>query len=136
MVQPIHESDIVRKLGNSEHLVFLDIGPTKEYDHAHLPGALHLERDDLPRLASQYVPDHGKQVVVYDDGGGREAWKAARELARQGYLQIYVYEGGREEWLRDTRNTQAHINPAPGTQNPNFNPVTVDIPGVLDHPGY
>jgi protein-disulfide isomerase/rhodanese-related sulfurtransferase/uncharacterized membrane protein len=94
----------LRKLidGNFQPLL-VDVRPAKEYAGGHLPGAINIPVDDMPKLWST-LPQ-GRVIVFYESGrssgdicaSGRAA---GRILLEHGYAfdQIKVYQDGLAGW--------------------------------------
>jgi len=103
-----------------------------EYRNAHIPGALfvHLDRDlsarktgingrhPLPTpeaaaaMSGRLGIDSGKQVVVYDQGGGMFAARMWWMLHWLGHDNAALLDGGFAQWISEGRATSADV-PAP-----------------------
>ena len=106
----IELAELSSRLGE---VVVLDVRSTGEYDgsrgsscdprQGHIPGARHLDLDDLLVLTEAQLremlgdPDGG-EVVVYCHSGSRSAF-AAQVLAQYGY-EARNYAGSWHEWSR------------------------------------
>lgn len=91
-----------RSLGDA--VTWVDARPTEEFERDHIPGAISLNEDSwnelLPQLLGQWSPD--KRVVVYCSA---QSCNAAAEVARRlreeaGLSNIFVLQGGWEEWAK------------------------------------
>ncbi len=109
-----------------------DLWGEAEYRSAHIPGALfvHLDRDlsarktgtngrhPLPTpetaaaLFGRLGIDSGKQVVVYDHGGGMYAARLWWMLKWLGHDAAALLDGGFAKWVGEGRTTNADV-PAP-----------------------
>ncbi len=70
------------------------------YADAHLPGAVNLPCDRVVELASRRLPDRSRLVVVYAGGlTSSSAQIVARRLVEQGYRDVAVYQGGKQDWV-------------------------------------
>lgn len=49
-------------------LVLVDVLPEVSWAEAHIPGALSLPVEDIPRLAAKRLPDPSREIVVYCGG--------------------------------------------------------------------
>ncbi|MGW2704666.1 rhodanese-like domain-containing protein [Streptomyces sp. NPDC001340] len=89
----------VRRLVEEEQAQLVEVLPREEYEHAHLPGAVHLWLRDLDREARNRL-DPNRPVVVYC-----WAWlcemspRAAAQLEQLGFRQVYDYVPGKADWL-------------------------------------
>ncbi len=83
-------------------VLWLDARPDAQYETAHIDGALQLNQDRwnelLPQMLSAWAPE--RKVVVYCS---RQTCNASHEVAERlrteaGLTNIYVLQGGWEEW--------------------------------------
>jgi rhodanese-related sulfurtransferase len=90
-----------------ENAVWVDARPDNEFAQDHVPGALPLNEDRwselLPKFLAAWSPE--KKVVVYC---GSEGCNASREVAQRLRKEaqlpnVFVLEGGWEEWLKKNR---------------------------------
>jgi rhodanese-related sulfurtransferase len=90
-----------------ENAIWVDARPDNEFARDHVPGALPLNEDRwnelLPQFLAEWSPE--KRVVVYC---GSEGCNASREVARRLRKEaqlpnVFVLEGGWEEWLKKNR---------------------------------
>ena len=97
--------DLVRSWG--DQVLWVDARPDNEYAEDHIPGAISLNEDRwnelLPQFLGQWAPD--KKVVVYcSTKSCNLAGDAARRLREEAQLKnVFVLEGGWEEWLKAKR---------------------------------
>jgi rhodanese-related sulfurtransferase len=92
-----------------ESAIWVDARPDEEFARDHVPGAISLNEDRwnelLPQFLQNWSPE--KKVVVYCSA---QSCNAAREVAHrlrnqtQPPLQnVFVLQGGWEEWLKSKR---------------------------------
>jgi len=107
---PIPSSELVtvaqaRAWGNSA--IWVDARPDEEFQRDHVPGAISLNEDRwnelLPQFLPQWSPD--KKVVVYCSS---QSCNASREVAQRlrdeaQLKNVFVLQGGWEEWLKANR---------------------------------
>ncbi len=96
-------------------LRLLDLRAVDAYAEGHLPGAVHLElpaitgfRDGVPGMlipAEEFAAkmsaagiDKNKAVVIYDDNWGMPAARLLWALARFGFANVAVLNGGWDSW--------------------------------------
>jgi molybdopterin/thiamine biosynthesis adenylyltransferase/rhodanese-related sulfurtransferase len=93
--------------------VFVDVRPRDEWDEGHLPGALHLPRNNLESRVEALVPDQTKTLVVYCASGVRSAF-ATKTLRELGYEHAVNLEDGFVGWKRNGFDviTPAALTPA------------------------
>jgi rhodanese-related sulfurtransferase len=80
-----------------EHFYLLDLRPGQTHRQLHLRGAVPVETSELPRSRHLLPVDTDTPVLVYDQDGS-EVRQAARVLGMMGYQQVYVLEGGIDDW--------------------------------------
>ncbi|HJT80244.1 MAG TPA: rhodanese-like domain-containing protein [Chthoniobacterales bacterium] len=101
----IVDLDLVRSWGGT--VIWVDARPDDEYQADHIPDAISLNEDRwnelLPQFLGQWSPD--KKVVVYcSTKSCNLAGDVARRLREEAQMpQVYVLEGGWEEWLAKRR---------------------------------
>ncbi len=90
-----------------ESAIWVDARPDEEFGREHVPGALSLNEDRwnelLPQFLAVWSPE--KRVVIYC---GSQSCNASREVARRlrdeaQLKNVFVLEGGWEEWLKKNR---------------------------------
>jgi rhodanese-related sulfurtransferase len=98
----IVDLDLARSWG--ANVIWVDARPDNEYEKDHVPGAILLNEDRwnelLPQFLGQWSPD--KKVVVYcSTRSCNLAGDVARRLRDEAQLKnVFVLEGGWEEWLK------------------------------------
>ena len=83
-------------------VLWLDARTKKEYDPAHIPGAMLLNEDDwdglLPPVLAAWNPD--RFIVVYCSQSCNASKEVAGRLRDDARLpHVYVLKGGWESWL-------------------------------------
>ena len=80
--------------------LFVDVRLTEEWDEGHLPGAIHLPRNNLESRVETLVPDRERALVVYCGSGARSAF-ASKSLLDLGYENVVNLAGGFADWKRN-----------------------------------
>ena len=93
--------------------LFVDVRPRDEWDEGHLPGALHLPRNNLESRVEALIPDRSRELVVYCESGTRSAF-AAKSLQELGYTNAVNLSDGFAGWKRNGYDfvTPAALTPA------------------------
>ena len=93
--------------------LFVDVRPRDEWDEGHLPGALHLPRNNLESRVEALIPDKSRELVVYCESGTRSAF-AAKSLHDLGYTNAVNLSDGFAGWKRNGYDfvTPAALTPA------------------------
>jgi rhodanese-related sulfurtransferase len=107
---PVLASEMVtvaQARGWADNAIWVDARPDEEFQRDHVPGAVLLNEDRwndlLPQFLEKWSSD--KKVVVYCSS---QSCNAAREVAHrlrdEAQLQnVFVLEGGWEEWVKKNR---------------------------------
>lgn len=87
-------------LDSNSGIVLLEALPIRYFDQGHLPGALQIPNDEtLGPIARELIPDKATSIIVYCASATCENSKEAAEwLAKLGYTDVSVFEGGKAEW--------------------------------------
>ena len=87
--------------------LWVDARPDEEFAHDHVPGAFSLNEDRWNELLPQFLPNWSpdKKVVVYCSA---QSCNAARDVAKRlrdeaQLKDVFVLQGGWEEWVRKNR---------------------------------
>jgi len=100
MVIPITRDEVKARIDAGD-VVVLEALPTLYYEDAHLPGALNLPHDEVDSLATELVPDKAANIIVYcSNGPCPNSGIASRRLDQLGYLNVFEYELGKEDWVK------------------------------------
>jgi molybdopterin/thiamine biosynthesis adenylyltransferase/rhodanese-related sulfurtransferase len=103
--EEIDEISSVEAAGLSDPPLFVDVRERNEWDEGHIPGAVHLPRNNLESRVEGAVPDHDRSLVVYCAVGSRSAF-AAKTLSELGYTDVRNLAGGYTDWKRNGFPTQ------------------------------
>ena len=120
MIQTITRQGILKKLRPSidmafaapisEHLIFVEVGRSDDYDRLHIRNAVHLPADRIEQTVSRLLPDHGSEIILYGQNSqDKMVENAAGKLAALGYFNLFVYPGGKDDWSANslwTANTK------------------------------
>ncbi len=86
----------LRELLGKDEVFLIDVRPTLEYEHGHLPGAVSMPVDELPQRLGE-LPDD-KIIVAYCRGSYCLFADAAVAFLREKGYEANRMEGGWEEW--------------------------------------
>ena len=89
-----------------ENAIWIDARPDEEFARDHVPGAVSLNEDRwnelLPQFLAVWSPE--KKIVVYCSSqscnASREVAHRLRNQAQPPMQNVFVLEGGWEEWLK------------------------------------
>ncbi|HEX5133057.1 MAG TPA: rhodanese-like domain-containing protein [Candidatus Krumholzibacteria bacterium] len=94
------ETDIHRirdRIARGDSFYLVDVREDREWEHGHLPGAIHLGKGVIERDVELTIPDFDADIVLYCGGGFRSVL-AAESLARMGYRNVCSMDGGYRGW--------------------------------------
>jgi rhodanese-related sulfurtransferase len=99
-VETISRDELAEKIARHDKFRLVEVLPEGQYHQAHLPGAINLPPDQVPKLASKRLRDRHAEIVLYSDGSSSHAAEAAaRELAERGYTNVREYAQGKQDWI-------------------------------------
>jgi rhodanese-related sulfurtransferase len=90
-----------------DNAIWIDARPEEDFSREHIPGALPLNEDRwnelLPQFLATWSPE--KKVIVYcSTKSCNLALEVARRLRNEAQLKdVFVLQGGWEEWLKSKR---------------------------------
>lgn len=102
MIREITKQQIEQKSAQGERVVLIEAleGSEQDYDAKHIPYSMPMPINRVRELASQYLPDSAAEIVVYGrDASSTETDSVAHLLSGMGYVNLYVYRGGKQEWF-------------------------------------
>jgi rhodanese-related sulfurtransferase len=121
MIRDITRMQIEIKTAQGERVVMIEALPLgsddSSYEHGHIPGAVQIPMNRVRHLAGAYIPNHGAEIVVYgQDYSSEEPDDIARQLSLLGYRNLYIYRGGKKDWLNAGEYEESvHYPPESGT---------------------
>ena len=90
---------IKRHLDRGDPIVLVEALPAKNYDDAHLPGAVQINHDEVAKKAPLLLPYKDTKIVVYcANKECRNSAKAAGALEALGYTNVHEYVEGKADW--------------------------------------
>jgi rhodanese-related sulfurtransferase len=88
-----------------QDVLWLDARSRREFEEAHIDGALLLNEDEWDSLFGDFIVawSPGRKIVIYCGGSRCQASHAVAERLRQdlGGGEIHVLKGGWNEWNRE-----------------------------------
>lgn len=85
-------------LGATTSSLIVDVSTSLEHESGHVPGAKWISRGWLDVKIPELFPDRGARIVL-TCADGRQSIFAARQLARVGYTNVLVLDGGLKSWV-------------------------------------
>lgn len=94
--QTISMAELSQRFDAEENAILLDVRHPEEYAEGHIPGAIHLDNDDIGTQPIGLLPDKDQTIFVYCRSG-RRSKEAAQKLVELGYSGI-IECGGILDW--------------------------------------
>lgn len=88
--------------GAAKEMLIVDVRTAREYDRRHLPGAMLIPLQDLPRRLGELDPN--RTILVYCERGIRSE-NACMLLAENGFKRLYHMSGGLASYQGDCAST-------------------------------
>lgn len=85
------------QLINQDKAVVLDVRPADEFSKSHLPGAVNIPFAELPIKIGHLTKYQSKSIILVC-GTGMQSRKARGQLRKVGFNDVYVLNGGINEW--------------------------------------
>ena len=99
MVKDISRSALAEALLSKEPPIIFEALDRKYYDHGHLPTARMLPPAEVGPVVAATVASKEAPIVIYCASETcPNSHEAAAQLAADGYLNIAVYAGGKQDW--------------------------------------
>lgn len=93
------QRETLQHLLRQQRVTVVEALPQRYFDSGHLPGAVHLPHDQIEALATSRLPDRDARIVVYCANlQCQNSHAAAQRLTTQGYRDVAVYVGGKQDW--------------------------------------
>jgi len=86
-------------LRRKHDIKLIDVREDREWDEAHIPGAVHIARGILERDIEKVIPDKKQEIVLYCAGGFRSVL-SADSLRKMGYRNVSSMRGGWRAWKK------------------------------------
>ncbi len=96
-VNIINVHELKKRRDVSPNLCLIDVREDSEWQEVHIPGALHIPKDELAARIAAKVPKHDCPIYLHCRGGVRSL-HAANCLLSLGYKEVYSIEGGIAAW--------------------------------------
>jgi len=98
-VNTITVHELKKRLNDTPNLCIIDVRENSEWQEQHIPGALHIPKDEIIANIKASVPEQDSPIYLHCRGGVRSIY-AANCLLDLGYKEVYSVEGGITEWER------------------------------------
>jgi len=95
--QELNAATYEQKLGSTGQAQLIDVRTWEEYQEGHINGAVNIDINGSQFSAEAAKLDKNRPVFVYCQSGRRSA-RAASDLLKMGFPQVYNLDGGIQSW--------------------------------------
>jgi hypothetical protein len=111
----IHPGELLASIADDKlKVVMLDVRPESDYNLFHIQGAQNVQQDELTVLSRELVANTAANLVYVvmsnDETAATQAWKT---LSAESVPNVYILEGGVNNWLKTFAKDEADIKPTP-----------------------
>jgi len=99
------------------NLVMLDVRSEADYNLFHLADARLTPLDEIPDLAPKLIMEPANTVFVVMSNDERAATEAWKYLVAASVPNVYILEGGINNWIATYAGEEARIRPATGAED-------------------
>lgn len=100
MSRELSRADLAQAMLSKTPPIVFEALDKKYFDHGHLPGAIMMPPADVETTAAAHVARKDLPVVIYCASDTcANSHQAADALAGQGYSNVSVYTGGKQDWV-------------------------------------
>ena len=100
----IRVKDLHEQLGTQQQPLIVDIRIPKDYEEAHIPGAVNIPEEEIPNRMDD-LPDDRDAPIVTVCNIGKFSKHATLYLKSKGYRNVRSAKGGLNEWVRKGYST-------------------------------
>ena len=109
-VKSVEAKTLKQWLHDKSEIALFDVREHGQYGESHLFLATSVPYSRLEFDAARLAPRKSVRLVVYDEDGLGVSRLAAEALMHQGYLQVYILNGGTQGWKNAGFNLFAGVN--------------------------
>ncbi|MCP0913092.1 MULTISPECIES: rhodanese-like domain-containing protein [Legionella] len=96
-INTINVHDFKKLRDTDPDVCLIDVREPHEWKEVHIPGAMHIPKDELTAVIEDKVPEYNRPIYLHCKGGVRSL-HAAHSLLAMGYHEVYSIDGGIMEW--------------------------------------
>jgi rhodanese-related sulfurtransferase len=99
MTKNISREELSAALDAKESIYLVEALPEKYFKDSHLPGAVQINTGEVDIKAAKLLPNKAEKIVVYcSNTSCNNSSQVAQRLAELGYLNVYKYAEGKQDW--------------------------------------
>lgn len=111
----VHPGELLATMTNDTlNPILLDVRSEADYNLFHIRGARNIQLDQLNTIIPELLGEAASNTVVMvmsnDEAGAIEAWK---QLTAESVTNVYILEGGLNNWLKTFAGKDPGITPTP-----------------------
>jgi len=96
-IKTINVHQLKEKMDNNPNLHLIDVREHHEWQFIHIPGAIHIPKDQISEKVQEYFTDKTAAIYIHCRSGVRSLY-AADCMIELGYQDVYSVNGGIQDW--------------------------------------
>lgn len=96
-IKTIDVHELKNRMDTQPELNLIDVREHSEWQVLHIPGALHIPKDEISSQIEAKIADKTQPIYLHCRSGVRSLY-AAQCLMDKGYNEVYSITGGIVEW--------------------------------------
>ena len=96
-MKTIRKEELKRRLEDNEIILIEVLGP-ESYEEEHIKGAINIPVEKIDRITKNNISKDEPIAVYCSNYDCTASPTAARKLDALGFMDVYDYEGGKQEW--------------------------------------
>lgn len=97
-IETIDVHELKNRWDASADLCVIDVREMDEWQVCHIPGAIHIPKDEISLRIQEIVLDKNQAIYLHCKGGIRSMY-AAECLQNMGYTHVVSVDGGITAWI-------------------------------------
>ena len=93
----ISQAELMEVLASGQAPALIDVRTPEEFQSGHIPGAINIPLQSLPRRVNELAAYQDRELVLYCEVGGRAA-RGGSWLASRGFRQVRLLDGHMSAW--------------------------------------
>jgi rhodanese-related sulfurtransferase len=93
----ISQAQLLERMQSGQAPALIDVRSPEEFESGHIPGAINIPLQSLPRRVNELAAYQERELVLYCEIGGRAA-RGSDWLASRGFQQLRLLDGHMSAW--------------------------------------
>lgn len=96
-IKNIDVHELKNRMDKDPKLCLIDVRELTEWQEIHIPGALHIPKDEIAAKIESLIADKNQAIYLHCRSGVRSLY-AAQSIIEKGYKEVYSVDGGIMDW--------------------------------------